>query len=104
MQLATFKRIVSDTFETIARLSETKGKEYARSNDQLANFKRLSGIGLTTYQVWAVLYGKHQDAIFHFVQTHSTLSEPIENRIDDAILYLLLLKALVVEHRSEEPN
>ncbi len=83
-------------------LTRTKGEEYSGSDDQLANFRRLSArTSLTMKQVWLVYFTKHMDAIETFIRdeaagTQRALSEPIVGRIDDALLYLQLLRAMVV--------
>jgi hypothetical protein len=83
--------------ERLMHLTDTKGREYANSDDQLANFKRLSTqLGLTPEQVITVYMTKHLDSINSYVRNpEQDLSEPIDGRIDDAILYLILLKASI---------
>ena len=90
--------IIDDTLETIHDLNATKGLEYASEADGLANFKNRSAqLGLTPMQVWGIFYGKHSDAIYSYLRNGEVLSEAIEGRIDDAILYLILLKGLIRE-------
>lgn len=91
---------MEETFGQMRALTASKGEEYSRSDDQLANFKRSAEeAGVTPQQVWLVFYNKHMDAIKHFIKTGFWLStEKPEARIDDAILYLLLLKAMIKEH------
>ncbi|MEK9632039.1 MAG: hypothetical protein VW076_09230, partial [Synechococcus sp.] len=85
------------TLERLMDLTDTKGREYANSDDQLANFKRLSEqLGLSPEKVIMVYLTKHLDSISSFVRNpEQDLSEPIDGRIDDAILYLSLLKACI---------
>lgn len=99
-------KLVADTFASIDSLSKTKGAEYTGGNDdRLQNFRRnAAALGLKTEQVWAVYAGKHWDSIQSYVKDISkpidqrrTLSEPIDGRIDDLIVYLLLFKAMVEE-------
>lgn len=92
------RSLINSTFEAITRLNDTKGREYANDADATANFKtRASQLGIDPLKVWGIFFGKHIDAIYAFIRTSRVLSEPIEGRIDDAILYLILLKALVAE-------
>jgi hypothetical protein len=105
MKLDEFLSIVTDVFSSIIALTETKGKEYARSDDQLANFKRAAeDLDIDPLKVWSVFFGKHVDAIKSYVKlgpvARLTLSEPIEGRIDDAILYLILLRAIIQERKG----
>lgn len=103
MNKVDFKALLVSTHENICRLTAGKGEEYSSSDDQLASFKRYGvRAGLHPLKVWSVLYCKHADSIDSFVKRASKTgsmyfgtSEPIEGRIDDAILYLILLKALI---------
>ena len=104
MKKSEFLALINTTFEEMQALTATKGEEYAASDDQLANFKRSAkqaGIGVR--QAWLVFFNKHMDAIRSYIYNVSRSkhgyapSEPIEGRIDDAILYLLLLKAIIQE-------
>ena len=97
MNKAEFQRILADTSDTLLALTDSKGREYANSNDQLANFKRLAdSLGLSKEQIVMVYLTKHLDSICSFVKNpHQDLSEPIDGRIHDAILYLNLLKACI---------
>lgn len=94
-----FLELIEDQYHKIIDLTRSKGEEYSRSDDQLANFKRnAADLGLTPQQIWAVYFNKHIDSIKSYIANPTKpLSEPIEGRIDDAILYLLLFKAMVVE-------
>ena len=105
MRKIDFKSLMENTFSNIRVLTDGKGEEYSRSDDQLANFKRSAAeAGITPLQVWTVFYNKHADAIKDYIRKRSVLSadeirtsEPIECRIDDAILYLCLLKGILRE-------
>lgn len=113
MNNSQFQDLINDQFHELMRISATKGREYARdATDRLANFKRLAKeLNLEPEQVLWVYWTKHKDAIIWFINNLNTeynvpLSEPIEGRIDDAILYLLLLKGLLKDrygtHRSPD--
>ena len=90
-------RYLLPTTERLVDLTRTKGREYANSDDQLANFKRLGKqLGLSPEKVIMVYMTKHLDSIHSYVRNpEQDLSEPIDGRIDDAILYLILLKASI---------
>lgn len=107
MNGSDFLRLIDSTAERLQRLTATKGAEYANSENQLANFKRLGQrLGLKPEAVILVYLTKHLDAIDSYVRTGQVHSEPIEGRIDDAILYLILLKASIHEADllSDVPN
>ena len=96
------------TFETCDSVFASKGKEYANDNmDQLANFKRIAkNLGVDPYVPLMTYMTKHWDSINNFIKcavsdTTYTSSEPIEGRIDDLILYGILLKCLIKEKTSQ---
>lgn len=92
------EQIIEPTYLAIMELNTTKGHDYAGDEDALSNFKRnAERLKLTPEQVLMVYLGKHLDAIYTYCAEGQVESEPIEGRIDDAILYLLLLKGLVHE-------
>lgn len=90
-------------------LREKKGAEYAGTHvdDCLANFKRNAiDCGLSMEQIWRVYAGKHWDAVNQYIRDTSVGTvrdnmEPIDGRIDDLLVYLMLLKAMVIERREE---
>jgi len=109
MNKTRFRTLIDQQAVALHNLSASKGEEYSRSDDdQLANFKRQGAeFGMNPEQVLAIYLNKHLDSIKTWVKnqtlpTQPVLSEPIEGRIDDAILYLLLLKAMIVEKKEEE--
>lgn len=98
MNSEQFTKLLAETYRTLGALTITKGKEYAHDEDQLANFKRLAAkLDLPPQKVWFVYFTKHIDAIEHWVAHGEVLSESLPQRIDDAILYLVLLKAMFNE-------
>ena len=108
MRKSRFLKLIESTFTEIRQLTATKGEEYSNTAkvdaDQLANFKRQAAdLGMTQEQILSVYLNKHLDGIKSYVRTGVQHSEPIVGRIDDAILYLLLFKAMVVD-KAEEAN
>lgn len=101
MNKTEFLQILTSGHDRMVGLTRSKGEEYSSSDDQLGNFRRLAEqTGLTMPQVWLVLFTKHLDAIRTWIKDEATgtkreRSEPIEGRIEDAILYLYLLRAIV---------
>lgn len=94
--------VLDPTFDEIIKLNNTKGHDYAGNEDALANFKSASErLGITAEQVWAVYADKHWSAIMTYCKEGDVKSEPIEGRINDAILYLLLLKGLHQEKQID---
>jgi hypothetical protein len=97
-----FQFLIREVFDSIKGLTATKGEEYTGDEDQLANFKRMAvDADLPIEKVWLLFFMKHVDAIKSYVRTGKEKSESIESRIDDAILYLILLRAVVLDSREE---
>lgn len=88
--------LIDETMMEIERLNNTKGREYADDAEALGNFyNRAEQMGIDPKVVWGTFFGKHIDSIFSYIKRGEVLSEPIQGRIDDAILYLILLKGLI---------
>lgn len=101
MDKREFRRLLDETHQTLVQLTSSKGEEYSRDTDQLANFKRQAEeLNATPEKILMVYLNKHLDAIKSFVKTGKLYSEPIEGRIDDAILYLILLKGIVLDDQN----
>lgn len=98
-----FTKIVDSTIVEMRKLIELKGGEYAGDVDRLANFRRNGErLALPMEVIWGVYAAKHIDAVFQYIQDIQTGKkreriEPITGRIDDIIVYMLLLKAIVDE-------
>ena len=99
-----WEEVVRRTVASISAISSSKGREYTQdSNDRLANFKRAgSRTRLHPMTLLFVYLDKHMNSITTYVNDTAAgdrrrLSEPIEGRIDDAIMYLLLLKGLIAD-------
>lgn len=103
MTKTEFKEVLDSQHRILCLLTATKGEEYSRDDDQLANFKRSANeAGITPEQAWLVFFNKHADAIKHYIKNGAVKgAEPIEGRINDAILYLALFKGLVYERNAD---
>jgi len=98
MKLAEFEQLKEAALAQVEALHSTKGKEYAPDYDALGHFKEASReSGITPEQAWSVLAGKHWRSIMRYVKQGEIHSEPIQSRIYDLQLYLLLLLGLVEE-------
>jgi hypothetical protein len=94
---------ITNAIARAEHLFATKNAEYGDSGDILANFRRLAaqqGVPMST--AWFFLAGKHLDSITQYVKDvrenkSRNRSEPIEGRIDDMVVYSLLLLAIVAE-------
>lgn len=106
MDTGTFIALLKQTHSKLLSLSNSKGKEYAGSDDRLANFKRLGDeLNMIPEKALWVYLKKHLDSLTTYIKDQETgfkreYSEPITGRVDDAILYLHLLKALIHEREG----
>lgn len=98
--------IFKELFDSCLELQYGKAKDYATDSDALSNFKSqdANALGITPYQKWGVYFGKQAMSILGAIGKNpncpSTTSEPIEERINDAIIYLVLLKCLLEDLES----
>lgn len=90
----------------VVAMKDTKGKEYANSEDRFANFNRLAAaLGMANYQVGWVYLAKHLDSIASYCRYGRTFSnEGIEGRIIDAITYLTLIAGMIEESEVHARN
>jgi len=85
------------------QLFASKNSEYGDSGDILGNFRRLAeqqGVPMST--AWMFLAGKHIDSIQQYVidtrnNTSRHRSQPFSERIDDLVVYSLLLLVIAAE-------
>jgi hypothetical protein len=98
MQREEFDRFRDEVYRGIVGLNATKGHDYAGEEDALVNFKEAADeLGVSPYTIWFVYFHKHWSAIRTFLREGQVESEAIEGRIDDAILYLFLLRGLIFD-------
>lgn len=95
--------IIADAIKRAEKLFATKNAEYGDKSDILANFRRLAeqqNVPMST--AWFFLAGKHIDTITQYVKDvrenkSRNRSQPVRERIDDLVVYSLLLLAIVAE-------
>lgn len=106
MNRVVFQQLLIETHLRMIDLTNTKGSEYSGDgDDQLRNFHEAGAdADIKPEQAWLVHFNKHVAAIKSYVRTGIVKSEPIEGRIDDAILYLVLLKALVRDRAVQKQH
>ena len=86
-------------------IMNAKQPEYTnKSIDVLHNFKSTAeNIGITPMEVWAVFFNKHIQAILsHACDPYMHQAEPIDSRYADALNYLFLGFAMLVEDSSKK--
>ena len=97
--------LLAETHDRMKQLSMSKGEEYTGGGDKnrLQNFLSAGErLGLDPTVVLFIAMDKHFQSIATYVKERQAgkvrdLAEPIESRIDDFILYGILLKGLIRE-------
>ena len=104
MTFEDFDKWQADLWEECVKIRDTKGKEYAHSQDRFANFNRLAEeLEISNIKIGWIFLRKHLDSIASYVKcgkVHST--ESIRGRIVDAIVYLTLIGGMIAE--TEDNN
>lgn len=100
--------LITDTAYEMHRLNRVKGHDYTQgSEDAFANFKEcaeeIKDINDPAFQTWAILWLKHKAALWTYLEGKpiKDTSEPPEKRIDDMILYLMLLKGEIMSREGK---
>ncbi len=103
MTAETFEQIVEARLEVLRSTLLAKAEEYA-SEDRLHNFKRSAAItGETPEQICIGFFVKHMTSLLDIVEdlssgrTESKRVTVYEEKVTDALNYLLLLEALIKE-------
>lgn len=100
-------KLVEATVKKIKQIFNTKGKDYADSEDVLANFKEeAERLGLTPFQVLMIYKNKHERSINSAVKRNprrpQRLGEPLDESVIDSIVYNLLLLCMMAEAKKDE--
>ena len=109
MKDVRFQEILERRIELIRNVLGKKAAEYARGDDRLHNFKRVARVkGCTTEDACIDGFCKHLVSILDTVDDVAkgvyAKTELWEEKIGDAINYLILLEAIVKEDSSEREN
>ncbi len=102
-----FKKILQDRMNQTWSILALKAKEYANDSDRLHNFKRAAAMQDTTPEKALIgMFVKHMVSIIDMVDDlahdrHSRL-ETWDEKLGDAINYLILLEGLIVERYNVE--
>jgi len=99
-----FLVILNSTLDKIKSLFDSKNNEYAETKDVFANFKKAaSGISFHKYPdkvAWEYLT-KHLQSIKDIIESRGTnANQDIDEKIDDAIMYLILIKGMLKESQA----
>lgn len=94
-----FGQILDEIIDKTNNVLAKKASEYADDVDRLRNFKQAAHLqGVTQEQALNGMMAKHIVSIFDMVASGEVYSEAQwDEKIGDAINYLVLLKAITVE-------
>jgi len=96
-------QVMDRVFAECQQLRDAGQREYAhREDNAFANFERVAErLGLSREAVLLVYLEKHLDGIHSYVQGHRSQREDVRGRINDAIVYLTLLRGMIDEREAE---
>lgn len=106
MNQKEFAKLLARRYTITTNILNSKNKEYANENDKLHNFKRAGKmLEQTSEQALVGMWTKHIISILDIVNKlpkETPTTELIDEKIGDAINYLILLEALIKERIGEE--
>lgn len=96
-------KVMEKVVSEIAALREAGQKEYAGGEENaFGNFERIANeIKIDRKKVLWTYAMKHKDGIASFLNGHTSQRESVEGRINDLIVYLILLRAMIEEDSAE---
>jgi len=100
------QEVITELFNEVSEVLFNKGQAYAVNNDCFSTFKVGEKYGTTKYQTWGAFFEKHvasiQVAIKENPQFPVEKTESMKGRIQDAIAYLGILHAMLVNDELEK--
>lgn len=100
MTFEQFDKFQTELLFEVVKMKDTKGKEYANSEDRFANFNRLSKeLCISNLEVAYVYVAKHLDSIKEAIRTKrfDGRAESLYRRFVDVIVYMTLMAGMVEE-------
>ena len=103
MNYAKMTSLMENIWKQVQQTRDDGQKEYAHDQDNVfANFDRVGSLlSITSEKTLMVYLLKHIDGITAYLAGHKSQREDVRGRIKDAIVYLILLWAMV-EERDEK--
>lgn len=94
-------RVMDRVFDECRALRGAGQQEYARRDENaFANFERVAErLKVSREKVLLVYLEKHLDGIHSWADGHVSQREPVEGRMNDAIVYLCLLRGMLEQKR-----
>ena len=99
MNYAKMTSLMNSIWKQVPQTRDDGQKEYAQGQDNVfANFDRVGSLlSITSENTLMVYLLKHIDGITAYLSGHKSQREDVRGRIKDAIVYLILLWAMVEE-------
>lgn len=98
-----FNEIVEEQFSICGSVLVKKAYEYAPNSDRLVNFRKAANLqSVSMAEALGGMFAKHVISIFDMLENADKYGYSLwEEKITDAINYLVLLKAVVYEYGTE---
>ena len=90
-------KLMNTIFDSILKMHKEGQREYAHDEDNVfANFDRIANQTDTDrkFVLWIYLM-KHIDGIASYINGHKSQREDVRGRITDALVYLIILWAMI---------
>ena len=102
MKKIHFDALFSHIIDQVKSTRDEGQKEYARTDDNIfANFERVADcLKISREKVLMVYLLKHIDGIGSYLDGHKSQREDVTGRIKDAVVYLLLLWAMITGEKE----
>lgn len=99
MTIKEFNKVLEQRIEKIRKVLAAKNKEYASPGDKLYNFKRTAAmLGCSDEEALLGMLAKHLISIIDMVQNKREADYALwDEKLGDAINYLILLEAIILE-------
>jgi len=107
MNYKDFEEMALHSLAEIMERFHNKNAEYASTEDVFSNFKRAAG-GLSYHckaeQVAWEYAVKHLQSVKDMIASETSTAEAIDEKIGDAIAYMLLIKGMLYSRINYNPN
>lgn len=96
------QKVMDLVFQECGGLREAGQAEYAHDNSNaFANFERTAAeVGIDRKLVLWIFAMKHKDGIASFLKGHESQREDVFGRVNDMIVYLILLRGMIMQERA----
>lgn len=104
MTYSDITNVMNDVFTECRQLRDAGQKEYAKELDALSNFNRLADeLNLDRKQILWTFLKKHYDGVLSYINGYQSQREDVRGRINDMIVYLVLLRAMIEDVQPQHP-